>query len=372
MSGDLRPRNRRVRRGGRARVAGLRILVAGAIATTLAVAGSTAGYAYWTAAIDKGASVTNGNVAITTTGLTALATTYKPGLPGVSPSQLSQTAPVTVTNTGTAPVGLALAVSGGTASFNSLVTVRVWKQGATCTASTTVPGTATSGTLATLPALPADANTAAAGAAVVLCIRTTLSGTFETANNLSSTPTVTVTGAVGTNWTASTTNSFTQKANYNWYELVHTFSGKCAEISGGTNTAFTNIVLNACKPLTSASPQAFRFLDAGTAGYYRINSDLGTTTSPSWGAAPLLGLPGASVQLANYDTGLLTNNQQWSIEPHGTTGEFRIVHRGSGQCLNMGSSTNNTVFTITTCGTSTATTDATYRAQHFGFVEIPS
>jgi len=346
----------------RLRVTLVALLVAAMVAT-----GSVAGYAAWTAVTAKSASVTAASVAIAQTGASDLAATYKPGFVTVTPV-LTDTASVTITNTGTAPLALALSTSGGDATLNSAVTMQVWKFGTTCDSTTVAPGTATSGTLAAPPGLPSDANSATAGAAVVLCIRTSMTvAAFDTAAPRTTTPSLTVTGTVGANWVATASASFTQVSAFNWFQVNHTFSNKCMDANGGSVATGTNMILYPCKtPLDATNNQAFRFQPVA-GGYYRIYIGAGTTAGPVVGEACAIAMI-CNAQLQALGTGTA---QQWTITQHGAANNFRLVNRESGMCLTMPNTNDTQVFYMNMCGTSTVTTDATYRTQHFTFTAIP-
>ena len=339
--------------------------------------GAGAGFAAWTAAVSKGAAVSAAAVGVGTSGIDALAATYRPGLPGVTDPVLSDTAQVTVNNSGSAPLAYGLTVTGGNATLNGLVALQVWKTGATCDASTVVPATATSGLLSSPAALPGDANSAAIGATLSLCMRTSISAAnYAAAGGLATTPTVSIVGTVGSNWSTASAVSFTQTAGFNWYELVHTFSGKCMDSNGGGATAGTTLILFPCKPLSITSNQSFRFAQVGTTSMYRIYIGAGTAAGPVVAATAAVATSG--VALAAVATGDTTasNNQQWTVEKHGAAGDFRIILKGSALapntlCLTMSTSTDVQQFTVTTCNASTTTTTAVYRSQHFSFIEVP-
>lgn len=346
----------------------MRRVVAVTVLTAVLVAGgASAAVATWTAVATKNASVGNASVSTTSSGLANLAVNYKAGLTGVYPAQLTTTAPVTVTNTGTAPLGYAFTTTGGTAALNSVISLQVWKSGATCDASTTPVNSAT-GTLATPPAIPTDTNLASAGASLTLCLRTSITAAQHAATiGLNTVPTVTVTGRVGDNWTATAAGSFTQAASYNWLHLVHKFSGRCMDANGGTASSGTTLILYGCKALVVNDNQAFRFQDVG--GYFRIYIGAGTAANPIV-RAPLA--TGGQVTLQNIDTTtVMANYEQWTIVAHGATGDFQIKNRAAGACLAMNASAELTVFVTAVCSTSVDTASTAYRAQHFNFVEIP-
>ena len=344
-----------------------RVLATVALTAVLVAGGATAAVATWTAVAAKNASVTNAAVVTTSSGIPNLAASYKAGLPGVFAAQLSDTAAVTVTNTGTAPLGYTLTTTGGTAALNSAVTLQVWKAAAPCDSTSPVGANATTGTLSVPPAMPSDANSAAIGASLSLCIRTSITAAQHATNISTSTmPTVTVTGKVGANWTAASSASFTQSVSYNWVRIVHKNSGKCMDANGGSATANTNLILYPCKALMAADNQAFRFEAIGA--FFRIFIGSGTAANPIV-RAPLV--TGGQVQLQNIDTtGTSANWEQWTIVAHGATGDFQIKSR-TGACLAMNSSNDLTVFVTATCTASVDTASTAYRAQHFTFTDIP-
>jgi len=361
----------------RCRVPGLRAAAVVALVVVLVGVGTGASFAAWTAAVSKGASVTAATATVTTSGIDALAATYKPGLPGVSTAVLTETVPASITNSGSTPLTYGISVTGGNTTLNPLVALQVWKAGATCDATTTPPSSATQGTLAAAPALPADANSAAVGAAIALCLRTSITAAnYATAGGLATTPTISVVGTIGSNWTTTSAVAFTQTAAFNWYQLVHDFSGKCMDSNGGGATAGTTLILYPCKALSTTSNQSFRFAQVGTTSMYRIYIGAGTAAGPV--VAATSAASGAGVALAAVASGDTTNsnNQQWTVQQHGAAGDFRIILKGTAAaqntlCLTMSSSTDAQQFTVTTCQATTTTTSTNYRAQHFAFTEVP-
>ncbi len=184
----------------------LRTRIAAIVGTAafLVLAGTGAGYAYWTASSAVAASAQSTGATVALTVPTALTTTYTS----------SSTGPVigalTLANTGGAPLGLALTAGSTNASLSGAISLRLWLQtGGNC--GTTVPASGvTTGTLAAPPALPAGATSAAAGASVVVCAATAFTGTYATFAGQSTTVTLTLTGSVGTAWRPTATGSFTQ------------------------------------------------------------------------------------------------------------------------------------------------------------------
>jgi len=170
----------------------------------LVLAGTGTGYAYWTASSTVTANAGATNAAVTVAGNAGLTTTYTTTSTGPVIAQL------TLGNTGGAPLTLAVSGTNTNAALSGQIALRLWlRSGASC--GTTIPGSGvTVGTLAAPPSLPAGATTAAAGASVFVCAATTFTGTFASYAGQTTTVTLTLTGTVGTNWTATATGAFTQ------------------------------------------------------------------------------------------------------------------------------------------------------------------
>jgi hypothetical protein len=176
-----------------------RVTTAVGLVVFLVLAGTSAAQAAWTAtASSTNATVSTAAISTTMTNVDALNTTYD--FTGTSPIQV---AAVTVKNTGAAPLGYTLSVANtltpSGAALASKIKVSLWP-GSTSACAATPPPSALTGTLAALPALPAGANSAAAGAQFVLCVATQLQTTAQASNGQAVTATFTITGAVGTNW----------------------------------------------------------------------------------------------------------------------------------------------------------------------------
>ncbi|MBG6053722.1 hypothetical protein IWX81_000112 [Salinibacterium sp. CAN_S4] len=363
--GMLRPAGSR----RQSRLPGWRPAAAIGLAIFLIATGTLAGNAYWSAVTSRSATATAATPATTSSGTNGLAVTYKQGfVPNgsvVSAPLLADTVPITINNTGSTPLNFSVSVSGG----NAAVTLQLWKRGSTCDATTAPAAGATTGTLSAPPAMPADAVSATAGTSILLCARTTLTGNFADAAGLTITPTMTFTGRVGDNWSAGSGTAFTQTATYNWFRVKHNFSGKCFDANGASTAVGTTMILYPCKAPDKTDNQSFRFEPVGN--QFRIYIGNGSGNGPV--IAPTLDTTNAQVQLVAKTTtaGALLNRQLWSVVPHGAAGDFQLVNLQNSRCLTMNSSNDLTVFLITACTTSTSTTDATYRSQHYSFVEIP-
>ena len=194
---------------GRLRSGARHIVVVTAVlatATSIALAGAGSSFALWNSSVVVSAgSVTSGAVAVTQQGFAAMGTQF-------SSDNLSVTAPVTVTNTGSvssdfsASLGLA---AGSSPALASAVSVSVWEIGsdAECTV-LSAPLDPVSGTWSAPPALTGRL---APGTSQLLCFRSILEpGALMSQPGASVTPELTVTARVG-GWSALAIASTTQR-----------------------------------------------------------------------------------------------------------------------------------------------------------------
>ena len=350
-------------------IPGLRPAIAIALALFLVATGTLAGNAYWSAATSTTASVTAASIATSATGADALSITYKQGFApsgsaAIAAAVLVDTAPITISNTGETPLSYTVTVTGGTAA----ISLQLWKRGGSCNARTAAAAGATSGTLAAPPSMPANAASAVAGASIVLCARTTLTGNFADVAGVTVSPTITFTGRVGDNWNASSGTAFSQSASYNWFRVKHTYSSKCLDANGASNAVGTQMILYPCKASNRSDNQSFRFEPLGD--QYRIYIGNGTGDGPV--VAPASDADNSQVQLVAKTTaaGVNLSRQLWSVVAHGAAGGYQLVNLQDNSCLTMTGTADFTVFTITTCTTIMDTSNTDYRSQHFNFSEI--
>jgi hypothetical protein len=175
----------------------------------VAVTGTTAG-AYWVASSVSLTSTASGAAASgTLAGTSGLAKEYK--FTGAGTASTPAIAPLVFANTGTAPLAVTLGVSGVTGTLAPNVVLTFWTGSAGACAAT-VPATGTTiGTVAVPPALPAAFTSVAAGVSVTLCAATRLNTTVAASQGQTLSPVFTLTGRVGTNWTAPAAGAaFTQ------------------------------------------------------------------------------------------------------------------------------------------------------------------
>jgi hypothetical protein len=178
--------------------------VAAGLVVFLVLVGSGAAEATWTAlssALSATASATSATVSLSD--LTALNTTYN-YTGATSPLVI---APVTLQNTGGAPLTYTLTETNTNATLAAKIKVWIWLQVSGSCGTTTV---GTAGTLAALPALPAGATSATAGQPKIVCIATQLTGTVAASAGSSLTANFTLTGKVGANWQGTDPSSMTQ------------------------------------------------------------------------------------------------------------------------------------------------------------------
>jgi hypothetical protein len=193
--------------------------------------GGGAAQAFWNTLAPVTSSATTTNASVTLSSMSALTTSYGNS---TAPGQLVIT-PLTIGNNGGAPLTLALSET-NTSTLGALpgnIAVWIWTQVSGSCGTSTV---GTSGTLASIPALPSTAVSAAAGSSTVLCLATQLQVTAQSSLGGSVVATFTLTGSVGTNWTATATQSFTQTiVPPNVSNVV------CSNVLLGTSTTFSPV-----------------------------------------------------------------------------------------------------------------------------------
>ena len=225
-------------------------LVAG-LSAFLVLAGTGVATAVWSAATSVTGSVTAAVTSLSISGSPSLTTTYAfAGTAAQSPTIVRS---MLVTNTGSAPLNYSLAVSGAAGNtLAPLVTVTLWTiTTGVCSALGSLG--ATTGTLAAPPALPSGALSASPGGKYTLCVATSLNSTVAASQGLSVTPTITITGTVGSSWSSSASDAaFTQSV----YQ-INPVSPTCVR-NGRTVTLSWTAPANT----TGASAVNYRVVDA--------------------------------------------------------------------------------------------------------------
>lgn len=185
----------------------LRLAVAAWAVALAVLAGATvarAAPALWDAGTrNADGTVSSATVGVSLGGVAALDTAH------ANVSSTWKVLPLTVTNTGTAPlttIGLATAVT-GSSSIRSSIGLALWT-GSPCGAAP--PAGASTSTFAAPPPLP-TVTPVAAGASATVCAAVRLTGTWTSLRGKSATATLTLTGSVGT-WTATSTPAATTQS----------------------------------------------------------------------------------------------------------------------------------------------------------------
>ena len=235
-----------------------RLAVIAGLSVFLVLAGSEVATAVWTSATSVTGSVTAATTSLTIGGTNALDTQY--AFAGDASHSPTIVRTLVVKNRGTTPLGYTLSISG--IAGNTLagrVTLTLWTSAGTCP-STGAGAGATNGTLASPPALPSDALSAAPGASFTLCVSTALNSTITASQGLTVTPTLTITGTVGTStWTASAPDgTFTQTV----YQMANPTALSCTP---GTSKSKA-VTLSWTAPVNYGSAGALTYQVVDTAG----------------------------------------------------------------------------------------------------------
>lgn len=248
----------------------LRVRIAAVVGVVvfLVLVGTVSVQAYWTAVQNVSGQATAATPAVTIAGHGALATTH------TTTSTGPKIAAITLGNTGTTDVTMALSSTATNPALAGQISLRLWvRSGATCPA--TVPATGvTTGTLAAPPALPTGATSLAAGGTVVICAAASFTGTYASYAGQTTTATLTLTGTLpGTTWTATATGAVTQNLQA---ASAPTFS--CTTNGGNVSISWNNTA-------TAVNGTVYRSRINGTIAtqladrdfYYREYSNQGKT-----------------------------------------------------------------------------------------------
>ena len=268
-----------------------RLAVIAGLSVFLVLAGSGVAAAVWTSADSVTGSVTAATTSLTIGGTNALDTQY--AFSGDASHSPTIVRTLVVKNTGTAPLGYTLSVSGIAGdTLAGSVTLTLWTSTGTCS-STGAGAGATTGTLASPPALPSGALSAAPGASFTLCVSTALNTTIVGSQGLTVSPTFTITGTVGTStWTASAPDAtFTQTV----YRMANPTSLTCAP---GKNDK--TVTLSWTAPVGYGSTGKLSYQVVDTAGTL-IPPQPGGQTTVSIGSKDVNSTPGTLFVQAKED-----------------------------------------------------------------------
>ena len=243
-----------------------RLALISGLCAFLVLAGTGVASAVWTSAASVAGSVTAATAALSIQGANALDTKY--AFAGVASNSPTIVRTMVIKNTGTAPLGYALSISGVAGNtLAPLVKLTLWTTTGTC--STTAGTGATTGTLALPPALPSDALSAAPGTSFTLCASTSLNSTIVASQGLTVTPTLTITGTVGTStWTSSAADTaFTQSV----YQMSNPASLTCTAASNSKS-----VILRWTAPFATGSTGkvSYQIIESGGAVLVPFQSGL--------------------------------------------------------------------------------------------------
>lgn len=333
----------------------IKLAVATAVTGFLVLAGTTAGFAFWSASNSVNSTVGAATLSITTTNFTSVGYTF-------GNESLVTTGSVTVTNTTTttSTQNGALSVTFGPAASATLagkVTATIWTTGSAsnCTAGATVPSGATSALWSASPTVTASI---APSASVIYCVRSSIASRddVDTAGgSLSFQPKISATITVG-NFTGSATATTTQSTQYiytstaadlthwNWIRPNFTSSyNYCLDVSGGGSASGTIVISYGCKTSGSAN-QNWKFIASGAAGYYTIQSRGATALRVDNNSSMASG--GSITVNTASSTPATATNQQWQLQQV-SANIFELVNPYSGMCLTSPSGTSQNLGNLT-------------------------
>ena len=316
--------------------------IAAALTGFLVLAGSTAGFAYWTASNTVSSTVGAATLSLSTTNFTSVGYTF-------GNETLVTTGSVTVTNTTTTTSTQSGAVSvtfgpAASATLAGKVSLSIWttSSAANCTAAATVP---TGATTALWSASPVVTASLAKNASVSYCLRSSIASRELVATgggSLTFQPKISGTITVG-NFTGSASATTTQSTQYiypastvdvshwNWIRpnLSNASYDYCLDVSGGGGGNGTIVISYGCKT-SGTDNENWKFTASGVTGYSTIQPRSATglrvddnSTTASGGSI--------TVNTAAGNPATATN-QQWQLQLV-STGIYEFVNAYSGMCL---------------------------------------
>jgi ricin-type beta-trefoil lectin protein len=333
----------------------IKLAIASALTAFLVLAGTTTGFAFWTASNSVSSTVGAATLSMATTNFTSVGYTF-------GNESLVTTGSVTVTNTTTTTStqnGTVTLTFGpaATATLAGKVTATIWStaSSANCTAAATVPSGATIALWSTSPVLTASL---AKGASAVYCVRSSIATRESVASaggTLTFQPQISGTISVG-NFTGSASATTTQSTQYiytpqtadvthwNWIRPNFTSSyNYCLDVSGAGNTSGTLVISYGCKT-SGAANQNWKFVASGATGYYTIQSRGATALRIDDNSSAV---SGGSITVNTAATNPATaQNQQWQLQQV-STNVYELVSAYSGMCLTSPGGTGQNLGNLT-------------------------
>lgn len=311
--------------------------------------------AMWSSQVNVGSTATGARV-----GATQAFAATNPLVGTFSTGALTLVGPVTVTNTGSrsAAYSAGFLASSATAAVPGAVAITVGTvtTAAGCTA-TASPGDPVTGTLSATVEF-GYGGTLAAGASVVLCVRTSI-----TASTLSAYASSTIVATLSTTVTSGTWSATTEDLSFvqtfaaaevpgltaGYYWIATTFSPqRCVQQQYGPgNAAVWQSGCTTEANWQNGRNQLWQFVPTGD-GYYRIVVTTDTTLGLT-AATPGSGQP---VTL----TATATASAQWSVSTDATGAKRFVLRADPTLCLapSGGSAADQVMMTVTTCDGSAA------------------
>ena len=334
-----------------------KLAIAAALTGFLVLAGTTAGFAFWTASNSVSSTVGAATLSLSTTNFTSVGYTF-------GNDTLVTTGSVTVTNTTTTTSTQNGAVSvtfspAASAALSGKVSVTIWTTAAAanCTAAATVPAGATTALWSASTVLTSSL---AKNASVIYCVRSSIASRETVANaggSLTFQPKISGTITVG-NFTGSASATTTQSTQFiypasttadvthwNWIRpnFATTTYNYCLDVSGGGGTNGTIVISYGCKN-TGASNQNWKFTASGTTGYYTIQPRSATTLRVDDNSATA---SGGSITVNTAAAAPATaTNQQWQLQLV-SAGVYEFVNAYSGMCLTSPSGADQNLGNLT-------------------------
>jgi len=335
----------------------IKLGIATAVTGFLVLAGTTAGFAFWTASNSVSSTVGAATLSITTTNFTSVGYTF-------GNETLSTTGSVTVTNTTSTASTQSGSVSvtfgpAASATLAGKVMATIWTAAAAsdCTAAATVPSGATSTFWSASPVLTASL---AKNADVTYCVRSSIASRDSVSvagGSMTFQPKISATITVG-NFTGSASATTTQSTQYiystssadlthwNWIRPNFTSSyDYCLDVSGAGTASGTIVISYDCKT-SGAANQNWKFVASGATGgsYYTIQSRgaaglrIDDNSSTASGGSITVNTASATPATAT--------NQQWQLQQV-SANIYELVNAFSGMCLTSPSGTGQNLGNLT-------------------------
>ena len=330
-------------------------LIAGLV-TFVVLAGTVAGYAYWSGQATGTTGIGAANVTVTSSGMPTQ-TLANESVTAAGALSLATTGSVTFTNTTTTTSTQSQALrvvfsrASGSAAMAGAVTLTVWEVAAATSCTDTA--TPTSPTSAPWSAGVTVNKTLAPGAAVTYCLRSStadrqnvssasgsLSFVPQAAATLTSnsfTGTATPTGTVATRYIyppSAISSSF-------WYNFKRAAPEMCWDVTAASTTSGSAVISFACKNDAGLN-QDFRLTDDNGDGYGDLQPRHATALRIDQQSS---NLSGATLLMITTSAG--GPSQSWQPQLV-SAGVYQLVSRYSGLCLNT-SATSTAPLTQVTC-----------------------